>query len=1100
MRKILFLFFILPLSGASHALALPESEKTNTFDADDSLKTRWENPPSDALPWVVWHWMQGAVSETGITADLEAMKAAGIGGAYLMSIKGVPDPPFVEPVVEQLSPRWWSLVKYAFQEADRIGVQLGFHICDGFALAGGPWIDEEKSMQKIVHTQVSVTGDRSIHMQLQRPEAYNNYYRDIAIFAYPTLPGEDDAETVGRPTVMTHLPDIDASFLTDAGSRKTFRSDTTGWILYTYAEPFTCRSVCIRPAARNLQAQRLWLETSDDGVSFKKLLRMEPPRQGWQNDDYPLTYSLPPTTARYFRFSYDPEGMEPGAEDLDAAKWKQGLRIHSIALSGEASIHQYEGKNGSVWRVAPHTQAEHFPRELSIDRKQMIDLTQHVDTSGYLQWEAPAGRWTILRMGHTSTGHTNATGGKGSGLECDKFDAEVVRLQFRSWFGKAIEMVGDTLASRVLKMFYVDSWECGGQNWSPTFRAQFLQRRGYDVYDYLPVLVGKSVENIEQSEAVLFDVRQTIADLIVDVFYKTLHQEAQARGCLFSAESVAPTMPGDGMMHYRYTDIPMGEYWVQSPTHDKPNDMLDAISAAHIYGHKLVQAEAFTQLRTTFDEHPGMLKVIQDRNYAMGVNRIVYHVCVLNPWTDRQPGMTLDGIGLYFQRDQIWWKHVGAWTDYAARCHVLLQTGQPVVDLAVFTGDELPRRALTPDRLVPFLPAIVGAERVEREKTRLANRGLPTRQMPLGVSYHVNSYQAEDWIDPLRGYAYDSFHPDALAQAGVEDGVLVLPSGMRYRALLVPGKHPMQPHPEAMRTKTREQLAQLEARGATLLHGIYPADTLPFAPDCRMWEAGGTEAAEVAYTHRRTEETDIYFIANQQNRKRDLTVSLRVTGREPELWNPVDGSIRIAETWKLKDACTEVALSLDAAESVFIVLRRPATASASLVKNSAGKHEELRHIGGPWAVQFDTGAGGPERPVVFPALTLWNEQEDAAIRYYSGTAIYSNAFEWEATEEATGVFLTLDSIYHTANIRVNGIDCGTLWTYPYRLDIRHALQPGINRLEIEVANSWANRLLGNELFGAPGLPPTWTNARYRGPWKQAVPAGLAGEVKLIIVR
>ena len=95
----------------------------------------------------------------------------------------------------------------------------------------------------------------------------------------------------------------------------------------------------------------------------------------------------------------------------------------------------------------------------------------------------------------------------------------------------------------------------------------------------------------------------------------------------------------------------MGEFWLNSPTHDKPNDMLDAISGAHIYGKNIIQAEGFTEVRGTWDEHPGMLKALLDRNYALGINRLFFHVYVHNPWLDRKPGMTLDGIGLFFQRE-----------------------------------------------------------------------------------------------------------------------------------------------------------------------------------------------------------------------------------------------------------------------------------------------------------------------------------------------------------------------------------------------------------------------------------------------------------------
>jgi hypothetical protein len=206
--------------------------------------------------------------------------------------------------------------------------------------------------------------------------------------------------------------------------------------------------------------------------------------------------------------------------------------------------------------------------------------------------------------------------------------------------------------------------------------------------------------------------------------------------------------------------------------------MLDAISGAHIYGKKIVQAESFTTLRMDWSEHPGKLKALGDRQFALGINKLVFHVFTQNPWMDKKPGMTLDGVGLYFQRDQTWFKQSKAWMDYLARCQSVLQLGKPVVDIAVFTSDELP------DRLVNVLPGLIGYERIEAEKIRLANNGQPLRTIPDGVPHSANMADPENWIDPLNGYAYDSFNPDVLMQMKVVNGRVVTPGGASY-ALLV---------------------------------------------------------------------------------------------------------------------------------------------------------------------------------------------------------------------------------------------------------------------------------------------------------------------------
>lgn len=1098
-----------------------------------NLRQLWESPSEESKSWVFWYWMHGAVTKEGITADLEAMKEIGLAGAYLMPIRGIPEKPFLEPSVSQLSPLWWEMVEFAFKEADRVGLKIAFHICDGFALAGGPWITPELSMQKVVWNQTLVEGGKKLKLKLDQPQSFAGYYKDIALYAYPTMSGEGVSSQTIIPKVTTNVNDIDHQFLADKKLDGTFRSESSCWIQYSFDKPFTARTIQVERSGNNFQSQRFIVQASDDGVNFREIAKLQPPRQGWQEVDFaklgrefPITHSLPETTARYFRFLYDRNGTEPGSEDLDAAKWKQSLKIKSIILSSETRIHQHEGKSGLAWRVAPRTTEQQMPQSQTIDPTKLINISEYIDSNGILNWDVPKGQWTILRMGHTPNGYDNGTGGGGSGLECDKFNPEAIRLQFRSWFGKAYEVAGKDLASRVLKGFHVDSWECGSQNWSPVFRDEFKKRRGYDIYSFLPVMAGIPIESTETSERVLHDVRQTISELVVDNFYKILKEEANAHGCQFSAECVSPTMMSDGIMHYKNTDIPMGEYWLQSPTHDKPNDVLDAVSGGHIYEKNIIQAEAFTQLRTMFDEHPAMLKTLQDRHYALGINRLSYHVNALNPWLDRQPGMTLDGIGLYFQRDQTWWKLGKAWVDYAQRCQALLQYGKPVVDIAVFMGEELPRRAILPDRLVPFLPGIFGKEKVEWEEKRLANIGEPTHQMPVGVTHSSNITNADDWVNALRGYHYDSFNPDALLHsAKVNNGRIVLPNGMSYGALVIPGKHPMQPNPERMSIEVASKIKELSAQGATILMEDTPTLTVGYKEENSNLKWNNFEAVslpykeetfdkigierdfivkesnsdkyakDIAYAHRQGNGIDIYFVANQKDTSRTIEVSLRTAGKTPELWNPVTGKISTDIDWSMQKGRTTISLTLDANESTFIVLQTPTDQVKNKIKGSTIQAPIM--ISTPWTVQFDEKSRGLKETVNFKTLTDWSTHENDQIRYYSGTAIYQNRFKLN-TNNKTNYYLELEDVYNLAEVKINGKSCGIIWTKPYKVEITDALNNGDNTVEISVVNTWANRIMGDEDFGAEkdDSKKIWTNARYRMADKKLVKSGLIGTVKI----
>lgn len=1096
-------------------------------------------------PWVFWYWMQGAVSKEGITADLEAMKEAGIGGAYLMPIKGPAIPPTLSPAVAQLTPEWWKLVKFSMSEAARLGLEMGMHVSDGFALAGGPWITPALSMQKVVFSSKVIKGNQLFSEVLPLPAIQENYYKDIRVLAYRVKEANVLSTNEIIPVVTSSKAGINAQVLVKETNKESVKLDEKGWIQYAFSTPFLARTVTIKTGGNNYQAQRLLIETSNDGEHFTTLTRLEAPRHGWQDTDADVTHSIPPVSAKYFRFVFDKSGSEAGSEDLDAAKWKPVLKIQGLTLSSEAMIHQYEGKTGEVWRVSKQTNSTQVADSLCVPLNGVINLTDKLDAQGKLTWQVPAGTWKIVRLGHTSTGHTNATGGAAKGLECDKFNPVAVRLQFDKWFGEAQRQLGEELSKKALKVFHVDSWECGSQNWSENFAAEFKKRRGYELMPYLLVMAGIPVESRERSEQVLYDVRQTISELVVDKFYGTLATLAKEKGVSFTAESIAPTMTSDGLAHYKLVDVPMGEFWLNSPTHDKPNDMLDAISAAHIYGKRIIQAEGFTTVRMAWNEHPAMLKTLQDRNYALGINKLVYHVFTHNPWMDKQPGMTLDGVGLYFQRDQTWWKPAKAWVEYAQRCQTLLQEGSPVVDIAVFTGDEVPRRSVLPDRLVGTLTGLYDKDLLQQEQQRLANVGEPMRQIPSGVSHSANMADPEKWVNALRGYAYDSFNPDALANsAKVINGKVQFTEGTAYPILVFPSGMKLNPNSDKIAPKTLEKLLELVNAGATLLVGERPKksfgkevdkhfdthieqlwggvfsrlkdgkttityktlgkgkvirtpfeaetfDKLGVQRDVIILDSLGNYAKDIAWTHRRSFKNDSYFIANQQAVSRTLSYSFRCIAAQAMLYNPVTDELSELKT-KQENGRTLVSLTLAANESAFILFFAQ---KQSLTLSQQPKPLKQENLAGAWKVRFDSQKGGPQQVQTFEQLSDWATHPDSLIRYYSGTAIYSKNFVQQTISTSKRYWLDLGKVVNIASVRLNGVDCGVAWTAPYRVEITQAIRVGENKLEISVSNTWVNRLIGDHR-----LPEkqqiSHTTAPYRLEGRALEASGLLGGVSL----
>ena len=991
-------------------------------------------------PWTFWYWMYGAVSEQGIKADLQAMKDVGLGGCYLMPIRGTAEHPEYGGTADALSENFWHMVDYSLAQADSLGLGMGIHICDGFALAGGPWISPEESMQKIVFCDTVVSGGTH-HFSMPKPQHYESYYEDIAAYAIP----------------IDHLPTPKPIFLScssevTVNDKGVYCADKPGWIQYEFDKPTLIRNIEIEPSGTNIQCQRLNVKASNDGVFYYSVKQLTPPRQGWQNTGFNTTFSIPPTTAKFFRFEWTPEGSEPGAEDLDAAKWKPVLRLKSIKFYSWPLIDNWEGKAGYVWRLAPEATEDDLPFTDFLRPQDIICTKMQKDQ---LNINLPEGTWRILRIGHTSTGHTNATAGGAKGLECDKFSRKAVEKQIDNWFGLFMKRPHH----KAIQYLHVDSWECGSQNWSQNFVKEFERRRGYDILPLLPIYAGVPMRGGEET---LRDIRKTINELTNEVFFTTVAQKAKEYGVKLSSESVAPTMVSDGIEHYKYVDMPMGEYWLNSPTHDKPNDMLDAISGAHIYGKNIVLAEGFTEVRGVWDETPANIKALLDRNFALGMNRLFFHVNTHNPWLDKKPGMTLDGIGLFFQRDQTWFAEAKPFVDYITRCQMLLQKGKPVVDIAVYTGEDFPSRALTPDRLVPMLPGLFGAKRVLSERQRLANVGQPMEESPIGVRHSAGIIDLKDWINPLHGYQYDSMNKDALLHQPFNYKVLVVPSWV------------------LVSTEAKERITQLQKDGVLIIDKPYKNNTFEkVLPDAILPEG-------IAYAHRTGEEFDIYFLSNQTNQEQTFSPVFRQKHGNTVVYNPqTDENVSFDGTIKLPPF-----------GSLFICMGLDIFSQGGNI--SFPRREQfiptVGKIPQSWDISFrESGLTLKNQP-----LFDWSQHEDDRIRYFSGHGRYTTTWELKKNQVPKNrAWLSLPNVKDIAHVWINGRDCGIAWTAPYEVEISGALQKGKNTIEIEVVNTWHNALRSMDQGKAP-YEGIWTNAKYRTKGDGLLPAGLLAQPKLII--
>ena len=316
------------------------------------------------------------------------------------------------------------------------------------------------------------------------------------------------------------------------------------------------------------------------------------------------------------------------------------------APEGKARIRDIQGKSSVIPQHFPPQRAKFasLPADSVIPRNRILDLTGKMDASGKLAWDVPEGKWLILRLGHTTTGTDNHPApASGCGLECDKLSKEAAETHFNALMGR---LVADNrpLAGKgkVLVSTHIDSWETGSQNWTPRMREEFRKRRGYDILPLLPTFTGRVVDSLEVSERFLWDLRQTVSEMLMENYAGHFRTLANRHGLRLSIEAY-DGVPCDEMTYGGQADEPMAEFW----SWDKfgaAYSCTEMSSAAHVYGKPILGAEAFT---ATDNEkwlgHPAYIKDLGDWAFCEGINRFVFHRYAMQPWTNPNRARHVDG-------------------------------------------------------------------------------------------------------------------------------------------------------------------------------------------------------------------------------------------------------------------------------------------------------------------------------------------------------------------------------------------------------------------------------------------------------------------------
>ena len=782
-------------------------------------------------------------------------------------------------------------------------------------------------------------------------------------------------------------------------------------------------------------------------------------REAWYEDVAVLAYPTPETRQKI--------------ADID-----EKSLVYRAPYSSQKGVKQYLPTKASYPEI-PGT---------AVDQSKIIDLTKMLKPDGSLNWNVPAGNWTILRFGKRNNGAvTRPAPQPGLGFECDKFDTVAFDAHYNTFIGKLLAKVGprQTATGGGWSMIHIDSWEMGSQNWTGNFREQFKKRRGYDPLLFLPAYTGQIVGSAELSERFLWDVRLTSQELVIENHAGRFKELGRRSGFTLSIEpyDMNPTADLDlGSV----ADVPMCEFWSDKFGFNSSFSCIEATSIAHIQGKPVVGAEAFTaEPSEAWKKYPGNMKDQGDWAFSIGINRFVYHTFAHKPYGDGlKPGVTMGPYGVHWDRGQTWWPMVPAYHKYVTRCSYLLSQGSSVADILYLNPEGAPQVFRAPKS------ALEGTEVLPDKK----------------------------------GYAFDGCSPILLRDAEVRNHRIVFPGGASYRVLVLPDVETMTPE---LLTK----IAGLVKAGATVI-GNPPSKSPSMVnyPQCDMqlknlaaelWgkkliipghgtlatsknQAGQlstelyspydstatlllklgvtpdfTSLGSIRYNHRSLADREIYFISNRTDHPVEEVCLFRDGTLNAELWDAVMGEIRPLLNLTKTATGISIPIKLDISQSYFVIFNKSVSSVKPIVRNDFPDVKSISVLSGPWSVAFDPAWGGPAK-VIFDTLSDWTTRPEEGIRYYSGIATYSKTFNLpdscKSLQKSTW-FVNLGNVKNMARVKLNGKDLGVVWTTPLQVNISSALRKKGNLLEIEVANLWINRLIGDEAMPDDGVKdhkwPDW---------------------------
>ncbi|MFG6686804.1 glycosyl hydrolase [Mariniflexile sp. HNIBRBA6329] len=1116
------------------------------------LSENFKNPSLAYRPETWFHLNGNNISKAGLTLDLEAIKNAGLQGIHLFNKAGQPYPN-VEPI-KILSPEWEDMIRHAADECKRLGLKFTMQNCPGWSMTGGPWVPAEEAQRELVETTYRLKGRQNFNEVLEIDSLFTTKdydYKDVLMLAFPTLHGDDLAshnplkietnnalipwEAMFNPASKIIVDDkttkldkpLDAYRKT--GIAKINTNDT--WVKTTFQNPITLRSIVFPPLRHIImdsQYPQVDVNVKVQAVINNKLTHISTinlPDANWNDRQKHLTLAIPETTSKEFVFTFEGEHV---------------IQPEFIRLSSKPRLHNHEAKAGKAFRRLEKDVTFEFPNNTIITSNQIINLSDKLTPEGKLKWKVPEGNWTVVRFGHINMRLTNKPAvPEATGWESSKLDKKAIENHLRNGMIGNLIKDGGPIGDGKLHGLLIDSWESHIPTWtmnSEDMFTEFETRRGYSMKPYLPATMGYIIESPEITTKFLRDLRQTMDDVYVDNFFSHFATVAHDMGAKVYTEGAGgEVLPIDPMRYYGVSDIPMTEFWypsAPSAQNEYAKPIYNAASATHLYNKPVLAAEACTQVGVKWNEHPFTVKYLIDYNFTKGVNHLVFHTFSHTPQKEVYPGSSFGGnIGFPLVRNQTWWKYMSDWTDYLTRNQYMLQQGEYVADVLWYYGDNFERP-------------------------------------PFDLDYFP------------KGYRFDYLNAEILQEKlSIVDGKIHVEHAGDYRVIVLRDS-------KDMLLSTAQKLKELVLAGAIIV-GNKPIDS-PSLMDAEMDlkalksiadELWGTSKSgvkqigkgkvywgksidevlneesispdvvvpkdlDINWIHRKTNDTDIYFVASKIDKPIDVALSFRLQDVYPQIWDAFTGEQAEAKIWSKSSQRTNVVLSLPASGSVIIVFskgdKQPYASKVNfsndvilnaetgwfrshdtadlpklswlgetlmayktgsydfyfndnkITKNISVKESSLQS---QWTLKFGAGWDTPES-IELPILKSLTQLEDEAVKHYSGTITYAKTIKLKHLGKQT--MLDLGEVYNIAELWINNKKVGVKWAAPFIFDISNYVQKGDNKIEIKVTNTWRNQLIFDN-YRSKENKKTWTTNPPKTNETELDDSGLIGPIVLKMI-